>query len=237
MDLKEIDILGANINDHWYYKSKANAMIQTLGKIKLVKVLDVGAGSGFFSKYLLDNLSVQEAWCVDTSYKKNKSEKIKNKSIFFQRTIKKNNADLVLFMDVLEHVIDDTALVKDYIKKVNKGTYFLVTVPAFNFLWSEHDEFLGHKRRYSLGEMENLLIRSGLEIEKSFYFFGLVLPIAALSRILQKSKTKKTELKSQLTNHSYITNIFLGSLCKIELFLMKHNRIAGLSIFCLAKKK
>jgi SAM-dependent methyltransferase len=236
MDLKEIEILGSNIGEHWYYKSKAIAMMHVLDKIDPIKVLDVGAGSGFFSKYLLDNSSVKEAWCVDTSYKKNSQIIEKNKSTYFRRSVEKIDVDLILFMDVLEHVDDDLMLLKEYLKKVNKNTHILITVPAFNFLWSEHDDFLEHKRRYSLNEVEKLLKKSGLKIERGVYFFGLVFPIAAILRILKRFKKENLNPKSQLTKHNFIVHIFLKFLCKIELLIMKYNRFAGLTIFCLAKK-
>ena len=74
MDIKEIDILGESIGEHWYYKQKAKALAKFIGGISPSIVLDVGAGSGFFSKNLLITTSAKEAWCVDTSYAKESDE-------------------------------------------------------------------------------------------------------------------------------------------------------------------
>ena len=60
-------------------------------------------------------------------------------------------------MDVLEHVDNDAGLVRHYATKVPSGAHFLVTVPAFRFLWSGHDVFLEHKRRYTLAEIEQTM--------------------------------------------------------------------------------
>jgi hypothetical protein len=49
MDLKELDVLGADVGDHWYYASKARAIRRFLGSPDASRILDVGAGSGFFS--------------------------------------------------------------------------------------------------------------------------------------------------------------------------------------------
>ena len=236
MDLKEINILGKDINNHWYYTSKAKAMMKILNKTNSRKILDVGAGSGFFSKWLLKNTTTKEAWCVDTSYKSNLDKKENNKCIYYRKHIDKIDTDLVLFMDVLEHVDDDVALLKSYISKVPKNTKFLITVPAFNFLWSEHDDFLDHKRRYSLRQIEEVLIKSGLVIETGVYFFGFVFPIAAILRFFSKRNKNKLSYKSQLTKHHFASNLLLKSLCEFELHFMKLNFFAGLSIFCLAKK-
>ena len=53
-------------------------------------------------------------------------------------------------MDVLEHVSDDVGLVREYAKRAKPGTRFVVSVPAFMWLWSGHDVFLEHHRRYTL---------------------------------------------------------------------------------------
>lgn len=62
MDLKETDILGEHIDQHWYYRSKRAAMQKFLGDINPSSILDVGAGSGFFSRALLDRTDATTAW-------------------------------------------------------------------------------------------------------------------------------------------------------------------------------
>lgn len=236
MDLKEIDNLDTDIDDHWYYNSKAQAMTRFLQRDTTNRILDVGAGSGFFSRYLLANTDAREAWCVDISYKADSDKNEEDKSIHYRRAVGEIDADLVLLMDVLEHVDDDLALLKDYVAKVPVGSRFLITVPAFNFLWSEHDDFLEHKRRYSLSHLEEVVKNADLSIRHSAYYFGMVFPIAATLRLAQKAKTKGGPARSQLTSHKPIVNTLLKSVCSLELPFMKFNRVAGLTVFCLAEK-
>ena len=68
MDLKEEDILGADIGRHWYYRSKAAALRRMVGRLAPQRLLDVGAGSGFFSRHLLTEGGAQSALCVDIGY-------------------------------------------------------------------------------------------------------------------------------------------------------------------------
>ena len=68
MDLKEEDILGADIGRHWYYRSKAAALRRMVGGLGPRRILDVGAGSGFFSRHLLAEAGAQSALCVDIGY-------------------------------------------------------------------------------------------------------------------------------------------------------------------------
>lgn len=237
MDLKETDILGSDIINHWYYNSKAKAMGKLLGRINPKTILDVGAGSAFFSRYLLNHTNATEAWCVDISYANDFDENDTNKKLYFRKTIGSLNADLVLLMDVLEHVDDDIALLSEYVKKVPTGSQFLISVPAFQFLWSGHDEFLEHKRRYTLEQLENTIEKSGLRVKTSTYYFGAVFPIAAGIRIAKNLSSNNDVPASQLSKHSFLTNLILKALCRIELPFMKLNRIAGLTVFCLAEKE
>lgn len=238
MDLKELDVLSnKNIGEHWYYWAKARAVLKIIDKQQVTTILDIGAGSGFFSEFLLENSSAQEAWCVDINYEKEYDDYVNNKPIHFRKSVDSVNADIVLLMDVLEHVKDDVALLKEYIPKVPQNSHFLISVPAFKFLWSSHDVFLGHYRRYTLKTCAESINKSGLYLQKSCYFYGLVFPLAASLRLLQKIKTfTPKENKSQLTKHSAISNMLFKFICKIEHSFMLYNKLAGITAFCLAKK-
>ncbi len=182
MDLKEEDILGADIARHWYYRSKAAALRRAVARLQPRRLLDVGAGSGFFSRHLLAETAAASALCVDIGYPADRIDSVAGKPVLYRRDIGPTDCDLVLMMDVLEHVDDDRGLVRYYADRVPAGAHFLVTVPAFSFLWSGHDVFLEHKRRYRLPEIETALRDAGLEIVRGAYFFGLIFPLAAAVR-------------------------------------------------------
>jgi SAM-dependent methyltransferase len=237
MDLKESLILGDTADGHWYYKSKAVAMFRYLGSFRPNLILDVGAGSGFFTKYLLRNTSASTGLCVDVGYAQEVEERYFGKVLAFQRRCENVPADLVLFMDVLEHVENDVALLKDYVIKVPTGARFLITVPAFKWLWSGHDVFLEHYRRYHIGQLETVVRQSGLLIERSTYYFGLVLPIAILLRLGERFRPSNDDVaQSQMKKQGRLINLALSALCRAELPVLRTNRLCGLSIFCLARK-
>jgi len=236
MDLKETDILDTDISNHWYYASKARAMTCFLDGFTPSLILDVGAGSGFFSRHLLEHSNGNEAWCVDTGYEVESDEENNKKTIHFRRSISNIDADLVLLMDVLEHVDNDVSLLKEYVAKVPKGTVFLVTVPAFQFLWSGHDNYLEHKRRYTLKHLESVVEMAGLKVNYGAYYFGMIFPLVASLRLVQKIIGNSSSEKSQLEKHSYFVNMILKFFCRFELIFMRINRFAGLTVFCLAEK-
>jgi SAM-dependent methyltransferase len=233
MDLKEEDILGADIGRHWYYRSKAAALRRAVSGLRPRHLLDVGAGSGFFSRHLLAETSAESALCVDTGYARDRDDNVGGKPVYFRRDTDPTGCDLVLMMDVLEHVDDDRGLARHYAEKVPSGAHFLVTVPAFGFLWSGHDVFLEHVRRYRLTEIEAVLRDAGLDIVRGSYYFGLVFPLAAAVRLADRNTT---EPRSSLSRQGAFTNEVLTAICAAELPLFPINRLAGLSCFVLARK-
>jgi hypothetical protein len=233
MDLKEEDILGGDIGRHWYYRSKAAALHRAVGGLKPRHVLDVGAGSGFFSRYLLSDHGSEQALCVDIGYDRDRDDSVGGKPVRYRRDTGPTDCDLVLMMDVLEHVDDDRGLVRLYADKVPSGAHFLVTVPAFRSLWSGHDVFLEHKRRYRLPEIEAVMADAGLQLVRGAYYFGFIFPLAAAVRLMHRGEPKP---HSSLKKHDALTNGLLTALCAAELPLFPFNRLAGLSAFVLAKK-
>jgi SAM-dependent methyltransferase len=238
MDLKEVDILADSISAHWYYRAKADATRRMLEDRPADKVLDVGAGSGFFSKHLLETTQASVACCVDPSYETDRDEIHADKRLHFRRRVDTVEADLVLMMDVLEHVDDDVGLAAEYVAKAKAGTRFLISVPAFQFLWSGHDVFLEHRRRYTLPQIEEVVARAGLDVVAGNYYFGGVFPLAASLRLAQKWRGggPQSGAQSQLKRHHPLVNGALRAVCAAEAPLLRHNRAFGLTAFCLAVK-
>lgn len=238
MDLKEEDILGEEVSGHWYYKAKAEALRVYVEPLNAKCVLDIGAGSGFFSEWLLRNTPLQQSICVDISYPVEHEKHLVGKSIRYLRACDRVEADLVLLMDVLEHVDNDAGLLREYVEKVSAGTHFFITVPAFSFLWSAHDEFLEHKRRYTLQQIEAVVAQAGLCLVHGSYYFGLVFPLALATRLAGKLfAANRRAPSSQLKAHSPMVNGLLSGICALDRhLLLKVNRLAGLSAFCLARK-
>lgn len=237
MDLKEESILGNSIYDHWYYTSKSRAMRAFLKGVEPRIILDVGAGSGIFSKVLLKETSAQQAICVDIGYPGPSEEVFEGKMIQFRTSVSETDADLALFMDVLEHVDDDLDLLRPYVNNLHQRAHVLITVPAFQFLFSGLDLFLEHRRRYTLPRLESVVREANLEVVKGSYFFTSIFPLAVVQRLVQKVSIKSdlAEPKSSLKKHSPIINNALKFLNSLELPLLSFNRFAGLTVFCLAR--
>lgn len=240
MDVKEENILGPEIVRHWYYVSKGRALRHFLSHVRNARLLDVGAGSGVFSRQLIDAGICEQATCVDPAYAEERSETYAGREISFVRRLLDPQHDLLLVMDVLEHVEDDVGLLRQYSATMPHGGSVLITVPAFQFLWSGHDVFLEHKRRYTLNQIEDVVARAGLKVVRSRYFFGFLFPIAAIVRLYAARRMRKGELapRSDLRKSPGLINKALSFVHDFErATLFRFNRLAGLTIFCLAQRK
>jgi len=236
MDLKEEDILGDSIAQHWYYVAKGRALRQFLGGIRAPEVLDVGAGSGVFSRLLLAHDVCGSAVCVDPNYPSERSDTHGGKPIRFVRSIERTTQKLLLMMDVLEHTSDDVGLLRSYTATMPPEASVMITVPAFQFLWSGHDVFLEHHRRYTIQAIEDVVRRAGLEVMRSRYFFGALFPLVAFARVLKRSRNDAP--KSELQVYPHWLNATLISIHDLErVSLFRLNRAFGLSVFCLCRGK
>jgi hypothetical protein len=116
----------------------------------------------------------------------------------------------------------------------------LVTVPAFQALWSGHDVFLEHKRRYTMAGLHRTLGKAGLEAIRSRYFFSALLPAIGAMRLWGRLRLASSGFtpRSDLRVHGPWTNALLLAIHELERrTLFRVNRLAGLTIFCLAKRK
>jgi len=237
MDVKEEGLINGELEDHWYYRAKLKALCSITRGLKPSSLLDVGGGLGFFSKALLKETGLAAATCVDPGYSADRDETVAGKPLWFRRYLDRSEADLVLMMDVIEHVENDVGLVAEYAAKVRSGTHFVITVPAFMWLWSEHDVFLEHYRRYTLDSIEHTLAAGGLRIERGCYFYAFLLPLAAAHRIVGGLfRGRNLAPRSAMRNYGKFLNALFWNICRMEVPFFEANRVAGLTAFVIASK-
>lgn len=238
MDLKEENAIGGDPARHWYYISKGRAIKALIGAEPVDEVLDIGAGSGVFSRMLIEEGVAKSAVCVDPNYAEEWIGARRTDTISYRRAVASVDAPLVLMIDVIEHVDDDVALIAHYARLAAAGTRFVISVPAFNFLWSSHDDFLEHRRRYTLDSLQRAVAAAGLEISETRYFFGMLFPAVAARRLAdQAMKGDKKATQSALKAAPGWLNKTLVAVHDIERnTLFPFNKLAGVTAFCVARK-
>ncbi len=235
MDLREQDILGEAVGDHWYYRSKSRAMLRLLEGTAPRSVLDIGAGSGFFAREWLARGGAERATCVDPHYPADRDEAVDGKPLLFRRAVTTTDADLLLLMDVLEHVDDDIGLLGGYARLAPRGATVLLTAPAFQWLFSGHDVFLGHRRRYTVAGLAATARAAGITVDRACYYFAAVFPLAVALRLpgaLRRGAIGQDPApRCDMRRHGALANRVLGALCAAELPVLPFNRLFGLSVF------
>lgn len=228
MDLKEIDLVDPQI--HWYYQSKLKAVKKALRLWghSFSRIVDVGAGSGFFGLEIIKDLKGVQLICVDLNYPK---DYVGDNGVIFQKSSDRCVADVYLLIDVLEHVKDDVKLLNEYVEMAPKGSIFIQTVPAFEFLWSSHDDFLEHERRYNKKGLEIVNSLSGLEVLSSGYLFGTIFPLVFIARKLRSRSKNSSDMKPA----PRVVNSILKFVVSLE-HKLPLNRCFGLSVMVISKK-
>lgn len=236
MDLKEEQAIGGDPQSHWYYVSKWRAIKALIGDASYKSVLDVGAGSGVFSRMMLKDGLAQKSVCLDPNYTDAWLSDHRDDPIRYVRMAVETDAELVMMIDVIEHIDDDVSSIALYARMAAPGTKFLLSVPAFNFLWSSHDEFLEHRRRYTLQTLEKAVVAAGLRPLKLRYFFGMLFPAVAAMRIADRVARGGEPASALKATPQWLSKTLIA-IHEIERrAIFPINRLAGVTAFCLAEK-
>jgi SAM-dependent methyltransferase len=207
-----------------------------VGDKKGLNILDVGVGTG-------DELEIlQEYGTIDViDICPDALEIIPEDFVGIKRcldicetNLPSESYDIVVAFDVLEHIKKDNEAMDEIKRLLKSDGFFIYTVPAFDFLFSNHDRALGHIRRYSRSEL-NELSSGMLMIKTGYWMFSLFLPVA-LKRLISKSdKSEKSDLKKL----PEVINEVLYRILTFENVMIRKGLIFpfGLTMFGIYKKK
>lgn len=198
MDSRLFDEMLRVENHHWWFVARRkiiNAFIKRAEFKDNIRIFEIGCGNGA-------NLEFLSAHGDVTAIEKSEIalEYASKKNI---GTIKQGELpdgipndineefDLVVMLDVLEHIEDDEECIKVLRNRVSKNGKLLLTIPAHQYLWSVHDEIHHHKRRYSIKQIRELLSKNGWSIKYISYFNTLLFPLAFIDRKYGSAPSKK----------------------------------------------
>ena len=147
-----------------------------------------------------------------------------------------NKFDSIYILDVLEHIDDQLAILKSTQNYLTQNGRILLTVPAFEFLWSPHDDFVHHVRRYTKNGLKKTLEEAGYKIERISYFNSILFPLALIQRLGMRLLKKK--LSTHLSTPPAIVNWLFTVIFAKEAWILKHTNLpVGLSIMVVVSKK
>ncbi|MGI8803699.1 MAG: class I SAM-dependent methyltransferase [Solirubrobacteraceae bacterium] len=172
---------------HWWYRGRRRVIEEELRGLHLadgIEILDAGCGSGRNMVDLARFGTVTGLELADASVAKARSRGV---GAVVQATLEEmpfaaDRFDLAVSFDVIEHLDDDRRALRELRRVVRPGGLLVVTVPAYQWLWSEHDVVNHHRRRYTRRTLEAAAADAGWQTESTTHFNGLLLPAAVAHR-------------------------------------------------------
>jgi len=201
MERSEYQFLESQENKHWWFVGRRIILNKMLKKLvgqksanendEKLQILEIGCGTGgnleMLSKYGDVHAIEMDENAYNIAKGKNLASDIKMGYLPDNTGLEENQFDLIVMFDVLEHIDEDIESLKSLNKFLKTEGNIFITVPAFKFLWSKHDEIAHHKRRYIKKELIDSLKQAGFEVKYISYFNFWLFPLAAIVRTIYKS--------------------------------------------------
>jgi len=231
---------------HWWWEGRREILRQELPTRSGLNILDIGCGTGETMSFVKSFLSKSKLTGVDNSqvainFARKRGHKVLKVNAL-KLPFEDNTFDVILILDVIEHIKDDYAFLSEAKRVLKKSGKIIVTAPALQFIWSKHDTGQGHYRRYTRHMMRDLARQSRLKISRLSYFnFFLSFPIIVirlLSRLPVFSRFGEydSDLNFQVAKKSYLNSI-LRSIFVNEIKLMRYlNYPIGISVCAVFRK-
>lgn len=245
MDIEAYEEMIELQDQHWWFVGRQKVIESFLDMEKMAKagsqVLEIGCGVGGnvnllggSASYLGIDMHLPAVEYCKEKYPQHNFNCSRIEDM--PDELKSSNFNSIYFLDVLEHLDQDLEVLKSARVFLQIGGKMLITVPAFNFLWSPHDEFVHHVRRYTKNSLKLTLEKAGYKVERISYFNYILFPLALIQRIGMKLTRKK--LSRHISTPPYLINTFFERVFAFEAKLLKFvNLPVGLSIIAVASRK
>ena len=180
---------------HWWFRGRRAVIHALLARTPLTdrpRILDAGCGTG---RNITEYAQFGETAGVDPSPEAVAFCHARGLAQVTQSGVEElpfddGAFDLITATDVLEHIPDDGGAARELRRVTRPGGHLLVTVPAYQWLWSQHDDSHHHQRRYTLPRLRAVLTAAGWRPIVQTYFNSILLaPIAAV-RLVSSDKPR-----------------------------------------------
>jgi SAM-dependent methyltransferase len=199
MERAVFDRMAEHDQVHWWYVARRKILADLIAREadlpEGARILEIGCGTGHNFEMLkgfgrLDALEVDgEARALAS---KRLGHAVGDAPLPELSGVPDRTYHLIALLDVLEHVDGDEAALRSIAGKLAPDGRILVTVPAYQWMWSAHDLAHHHKRRYSKRGLRRVAEAAGLRVRDIGYFNSLLFPLAAMVRIAGKIAGKSS---------------------------------------------
>ena len=229
---------------HWWFTGRRAVLASLIGKFELptnARILEIGAGTGG-NLPMLSTFGTVSALEMDDTARAIAIEKTDGRVDIRPGFCPTNipfageKFDLICLFDVLEHIEDDVGTLVAVKNLIAERGHVLITVPAHRWLWSAHDEFLHHKRRYTAFELRTKVATAALKLERMSYYNTLLFPLAAVVR-LKERLVKGSPAQGRGVPPEPINRLFAQVLSAERFALGKFNLPYGVSLLAVLRKQ
>lgn len=235
MDL--IESKKENVNRHPWELSRVECLIKEIKNYYVGNtVLDIGCGDSYLDYKLIDEIrNIDEMYGIDIYAKKDIKDG-KYSVVNNYKKLNNKNFDMILMFDVLEHIEDDAHFLKKTVMPLLKDNgKIIMAVPAYQSLFSKHDEELKHYRRYNIKMIKDVCEKSNFKIINYHYFYASLVFVRIITKLLNRDN-KVNEWNKDDKN---IVTKFMKSFLNLDYHICKKmNKLSfGLSLFIVLEKK
>jgi SAM-dependent methyltransferase len=178
---------------HWWYRGRRRVIAAELAQLDLpenARVLDAGCGSG---RTMVDLRRYGDVVGIELSEDAAELARSRGCGEVVGGRVEElpweaDTFDLITCLDVIEHTPDDRVALRELRRVAKPGGWLLVTVPAYQALWSSHDIANQHYRRYARRSLRLASVEAGWEVVRVTSFNSLLLPPAAAFRLAQRRR-------------------------------------------------
>lgn len=228
-------------SDHWWYEGRRRilrSVISRLGLPRQAQILEAGCGTGANLPMLKEFGDIRcfepDEWARDAAqnrYGVTVAEGTLPQGLPFMGPF-----DMVGAFDVIEHIDDDVGSLKALRHVLKEGGAAVFTVPAYRFLWSRHDDFNQHKRRYTRSEFKRALTAADFKVEFISYYNTLLFPAVFGVRLIKKAFRISDKTDMEILRRG-LANKLLLALFSFERYLLRYISMPfGVSIIAVCRR-
>jgi SAM-dependent methyltransferase len=233
---------------HFWFRARNRIIMrifrQYLARQSYPRVLEIGCGTGYVlqglaaeSRYALTGL---EAHIAGLRHARGRLPAVEFVQADARNLPYESTFDAVGAFDVIEHIVEDGAVLTSVHRALKPGGIFIVTVPQHMWLWSATDEQALHKRRYTRRQLSAKLHAAGFDILRRSSFVTTLLPVLYASRLTKRSSsTTDCATDSYELEISRVANTLCSAAMRIDEALISSGLSlpVGGSLLAVARKK
>ncbi|NNE45868.1 MAG: class I SAM-dependent methyltransferase [Rhodothermales bacterium] len=243
MDPDYYRLVAAVEDEHWWYVARRRILSRVLLNLRLAagaRILDAGCGTGGNLQMLSQHGRVSafemEPYSREVAAGKRFGEVLTG-SLPDDIPFDAATFDVVTALDVIEHIENDAGALRAIRGLLVPGGTLILTVPAYQFLWSSHDEVNHHCRRYTLSGVTDTLRKAGFDTVHATYFNTWLFPAIAATRLVGRVLPRSGQ-RSDLRLPPRIVNRLLTVVFGSEAWITStHTLPFGVSILVVARPR